>query len=557
MSGYRDDGDDEYGSGHGDVRRGYEQTKANSINTIASLGSLQQKDGKRYWLGMEVPDDLAPSLELFTSGLPSFIANKLNSGVYENAIKFHAKLSKEFNKGWNQNSAHKFALGSAAAVTAIMIGTQPGMTVLQAAKDRNAERSETLKNLKDIIDADKHYKDNEVVKTALEHGHKIMTSGLKDAASQLPTVIVNSYFAFKNHKALNKSALGALEKGGIENFDSSSLDSFNVDDNTQKFIGGGAVIGNALLKRSLSKDSYEELNKPNSYKMIMELKKNIDAGYGGRSDISAQVMEIFQQNEVDRGRIKFGDKFIPKLAPITERIAEVIASGELDPISLVNLVGKGNVIKKDGSGNRRFITTEQLELIIDDQINNFGAREKKTLEDLLSNHNNPNKVMQAIKDNLQNLKGDERAVFATLFSDDVLLKSGVKKKELASIRTHGHNIFCEFIKAKAVEIAQESPEELKAKNLSKKEIEAVKGFSDLVAAGDKKAIASAIRSTDEDGTNLVKSAVATIGLNSDKPNFWQNAIGEAKKRVASQNPPASMVEAVKSGRENGTSLGVV
>lgn len=541
MRSYYDNGYD--GGGYG--RNGYDETKANNIEALASLGSVQEKDGKRYWMGIEVPDDIAPSLELLTSGLPAFIADKLNKGVYENALKLHAKISGK-NKPWDTNSAHKFALGSAAVATAVVIGAQPGMTIIQAVKGRNKDRSETLANLKDIIDADKHYKDNEVVKTALENSHKVMTAGLKDAASQLPTVLVNGFFAFKNHKLLKEGTKDALATGRIEDFDSSTLETYNVDESTQKYVGGGAVIVNSLLKRNLSKDALEELKKPNAYKMIIELRDRITNGevYKG-TDITNQIVQIFQQNEVDRGRHEIGPALMDKFNPLAKQIGEAISNRELDAISLVNIVGGGKVIN-----NRKFTTSEKLDDLLEYEIDHFGPREKKTLEELLSNHQDPKKVMQAIKDNLQNLKGDERAVFAALFSDDVLLKSGVKRRELPEMRGRSTKIFCEFIQAKAADISQKSPEELKAHNISEQQIQKVREFNELVASGDKKAIISAVRSTDESGENQIKEAVLTYGLN-DKNFSWSAAIKSAKKDAAKIQPATSMVEAVNKSKQNG------
>jgi hypothetical protein len=545
--------DDRYGGNgaYGDMHNSYENAKANSINTLASLGAVQEKNGEYTWMGIKLDRDLAFLAQQATSGLPTLIGEKLSTGVYENASKVFNKLHEKLGKPTpHPLQSHKFGIYSAAAATSLLIGLQPIVTIGQSFKDRNEKRSEVRKDLKAVIEADKTYKDNEVVKTAFEQTQKIVTAGLKNAAGQLPTVFTNGIFAWGNHKILAKEKRSIAE--GIP-LPPDAPREFNVDEKTQQFIGLGALAGNIALQRKIFKDNDADFSKPTAYSMIMELKRNIDAGYGGRSDIANQVIQIFQQNEVDRGRIAFGDKLLPKLAPLTERIGEVIASGELDPISLVNLVGKGDVIKKDNNGNRRFITSEQLEIAIDEQRKNFGNREKTSLEELLANFQNPKIVGQAIKDNLRNLQGDDRAIFAALLSDDVLLKSGVKRKELPDLRARGCDVTCEFIKSVAVELAQKSPEELKAKGLSEKEIEAVSSFKELVYSGDKKAVISAIRSTGEDGTNQIKSAVLTSGLN-DKNFSWSAAIKSTKKDITKKEPATSMVEAVSNSKQNGNGV---
>lgn len=549
---------DEYSDGdHGNMRHGYEHAKENSINTLASLGSVHQdKNGEYSWMGIKLDRDIAFLLQQTISGLPALIGEKLGNGVYDNASKVYTSLSKQFSKVEpNKFQSHKFALASSAAATALLIGLQPIVTVAQSFKDRNNKRSAIRKDLKAVIEVDNDYKNNEVVKTALERTQKIVNAGLKNAAGQLPTVLTNGYFAWGNHKVLAQDKLDIVN-GVISN--DASPRSFNVDEKTQRFMGIGALAGNIILQRKIFKDNDEDLSKPIAYNLIMDLKRNIDAGnvYKG-TDISQQIIEIFQQNEVDRGRVAVGPALMDQFSPLAQRIGEVVSNRELDPISLLDFVGKGNVIKKDTNGNRRFVTTEQLESVIEEERKKFGNREKTPMEELLANFTNPKIVMQAIKDNLKTLEGDDKAIFAAFFSDEVLLKSGVKKKELPEIRTRNCDITCEFIKSVAAEMAQKSPEELKAKNISEKEIEAVKEFNELVNSGDKKTIDSAIRSTGEDGTNQIKKAVLSYGLNDKNPNFWREAIGKTKKQHAKEKPTTSMTETVKTGRENGTPLGLV
>lgn len=529
---------------HGDMRHGYDQAKYGSAKTLASLATIREDGGEYSWMGIKLDRDIALLLQDLTSGAPAFIAEKLNNGVYGTAVSVHERLAKQLPKVVNNSSAHKFGLHSAAAATALLIGLQPIMTIVQAAKERKNARNEVNSELKDIIDANKHYKDNEVVKTALEHTQKIFSAGLKNAASQLPSVLVNGYFAHGNHKILKENTTKIQDGQTLTPEDKKRT--VEIDANTQKFMGTGAVIGNRLIHNNLFKDIDKDLKQISADKLILQLRKQIINGeiYKG-TDLSDRIIEIFQQNEVDRGRHAIGPALMDKFTPLAKDIGDAISNRELDAISLVNLVGNKKVIN-----NRKFITTEQLDDILEHEKNNFGSREKQTLEELLSNHQDPKRVMQAIKDNLQNLKGDEKAVFVALFSDDVLLKSGMKKKELRETRTRGHDVFCEFIKAKAVEISGKSPEELKAHNISEPEIQAVREFNELVSSGDKKAITSAIRSTGEDGTNQIKKAVLNYGL-SDTNFSWSAAIKSAKKDIPKKEPATSMVEAVNKSKQNG------
>ena len=114
------------------------------------------------------------------------------------------------------------------------------------------------------------------------------------------------------------------------------------------------------------------------------------------------------------------------------RIAEVIGNQELDPLVLVNLVGEGKVVN-----SRRFVKDEQLEDILDKQRKIFSQHEKTPLDEFLADFQNPTIVLAAIKQNIQTLTGKEKALFASLFSDDVLLHCGVNKRDIQPLRAQG------------------------------------------------------------------------------------------------------------------------
>ncbi len=546
MSGYRDDGG--FGADAAEQgRRNYEQSRENSIDSIASFASVQEEDGKYRWMGIEVSRNSALLLKHATSGLPALIAEKLNGGAYDFASSLHDRMSKEFGKGLNETASHSFGLKAAAAATALVVGLQPIMTGIQAVKNKMAEDSEVRKDLKAIIETSKNYKDNEIYKTAMEHGHKMMVAGFKEARDQLPTVIANAYFARGNHKQL--AAEKFAEVKGVP-FDRENH-SFKIDETTQKFVGMGSLLGNILLSERSSKKSEEDLSKPNAYKMIVELQRQINNGdiYKG-TDLTNHIIEIFQQNERDRGRPAIGPALMDKFSPLAKKIAEVISTRELDASALVNLVGDGKVVNK-----RRFIKTEHLEELIKKEEKVLGSRDKTPLDDLLSNFQDPKAVMGAIKETLKTLEGDSKAMFASLFSDDVLLNADLKKKEISALRVQGQDSYVDFIKSRVTDLATKAPEELKAKGLSEKEIEEIRQLNEYINNKDEKAAKSAIISTD----NGVVSAVRTAGLydqvNGDKM-YWTKVIPSKKTQVLTEKP-VTMTEAVKSGRENGTSLGVV
>jgi hypothetical protein len=219
----------------------------------------------------------------------------------------------------------------------------------------------------------------------------------------------------------------------------------------------------------------------------------------------------------------------------------------------VNLVGDGKVVNK-----RRFISAEQVEELIDSQRKVFGSHDNKTpVDEFLADFQNPKMIMQAIKENLKTLEGNEKAVFASMLPDDVLLGSGVKKKEIKELRGRGQDFMCDFVKSSAVELAQKKPEELKAGGLSEKQIEAVNNLNELMASGDDKAVKSAICSQGNYVVNAVRNAklAEQIALGGkDGKMLWSTKVQPKPNSVVEKPAEVSMVEAVKAGRENGAPL---
>ncbi len=252
----------------------------------------------------------------------------------------------------------------------------------------------------------------------------------------------------------------------------------------------------------------------------MELQDKINSGaVSGRSDITDDIIAIFNQNEIDRGRSGIGVAMLEKLRPLAERIGEVVAHGELDPLALVNFVGEGKVINK-----RRFVKEEQLEKIIDEQRAVFGSHEKTPLDEFLADFQNPTMILQAVKDNLHSLEGREKAVFASLFSDDVLLASGIAKKEIAQLRKDGHDQMFEFIKSSTLELAKKDSEELKSYGLSDKQIEAVTALNELLISGNEKEVKSTVDRGGEAISAIRMARLEEQAKNGAGAKYWADKI---------------------------------
>lgn len=587
-----------------DARRQFEQTTEKSADVIASFAGVQRKDdGKSYWMGIEVTPDMEPFMVHVTSGLPAILNNALNGGVYKYATRLHEKLGTQIHGNSDSLAAHNFGLRSAAAAMTLLIGLQPIMEVAQSVKNKSASRDEIQKNLEVVISTNKDYGNNEVIKTAMERTHKIMVAGFKNAAAQLPTVLANGYFALGNHKQLKKdksrefaerSAFQPSSGGPINHEDNffekyaserKKLDEYakkhgidkdskefehlrdewknrsrpdssghydhsvSADATTQYFVTTGALVGNVFAKRQVAKTNMDELNRPTAYQLIMDLRKQVNDGYVSKgSDISQQVVEIFQQNEIDRRGVGFGPALAEKLNPLAQRIAEVISNGELDPMVLINLVGDRKVVDK----NRNFVNVAHLEKLIDEQRNVFSPHEKTPLDEFLADFKDPKRAMAAIKENLKTLEGDAKAVFASMFSDEVLISAGIRKKDILPLRERGHDYMCEFIKSTTVELAKKTQEELKELGLAEKQIESIRTLNELILDGKEKEVKAAL-------SGDAISAVRTAGLNNADKDYWKNSISKGN-HVSDDKAPVvkheSAVARVKNGRANEATVGL-
>ncbi|MEQ1789525.1 MAG: hypothetical protein ABL857_03680 [Rickettsiales bacterium] len=582
-------------------------TQEHSANMIANLSTVQEKNGKQYWLGMEISDpNVANTLSYITSIAPTAINDFLRGGVYEHVENAVTKLNAKHNFSTNPKIGQVAGFRAAAATSALLIGAQPMMGVAHSVSQRRKDRDAIKTALSAIVENNSAaYETNEVIKTAMERTSKNMVFGIKQAAAELPTVVLNGYYAVGGHKALKEkvelertmnphldtsrydNAKAGIEhrkkreaeinklvkehgegsRAGIErDYDNHEQDlreaKIRANSNTDKkpenevqstiktasLMGVGAL--NSMLKSNLAR-SESENNKPCAYELIMKLQEHVNNGdVAAGSNITDKIIEIFQQNEKDRSRAGIGAALLEKLEPLAERIGDVIARKELDAVSLVNMVGDGKVINK-----RRFIDSEKLEEILDGQRKFFGSRDKSPLDEFLADFQSPKLILSAIKKALAELQGDNKAVLASMLPEDVLLASGIKKKEISKLREKGHDKTYEVIKNNAVEFAKESPESLKNLGLSVDNVEAIKSYSELVLAGKDKE--KETKSLFDSGGPVVGAVRDAILLKEQKSavkgnNYWSGVINRKPPVVvAEKSQDISATERVVTGRENG------
>ena len=189
------------------AQKNFEQTQAESIKNLSAATNITvERDDKgnehRYWMGIEVSEEMLPFLQYAASAAPQYIDSFLKKGVYDNSKKIAENLIKDFEITASKEAGHKTGLAVAAAVSGLLIGLQPITEVGQSISLRNKERNKIYKSLDDVISTNSDYKHNEVIQTALERSNKIFTDGCRRAFAELPAVVVNAIYAHGSWKEL-------------------------------------------------------------------------------------------------------------------------------------------------------------------------------------------------------------------------------------------------------------------------------------------------------------------------------------------------------------------
>lgn len=257
----------------------------------------------------------------------------------------------------------------------------------------------------------------------------------------------------------------------------------------------------------------------------------LDAGEEGKrhsrraDEVSLRqyVLEVFQQLERDRGRAEMGGPLLEQLMPSVDLIAEYIADGRLDAYALVNLAGGNKIIQHRSSGARIFANNEQVQKEIDALTATLSTKEEVTEAELLANHTDPASIMRVIKRNLDSMQGKEKAVFASFFPVEILVKSNIKKQDAIELHKQGHALLYEAVAgatlAIAHQLATEDPEGVKKMlGISDEQIKEISALAAKLEQGDWKAVETAVDGHDKGA--MVAARTAGLELDSKGKSPW-------------------------------------
>lgn len=265
---------------------------------------------------------------------------------------------------------------------------------------------------------------------------------------------------------------------------------------------------------------------------------------GEQINLREFIVELFQQHERDREPNRnFYDKksgkaidplkgnMLANLMPAVDIIAENLANGTIAPDALYKLVGENKVIQHSASGARVFVKEAELRKYIDKELAPvLGTREVTKPEEFMAKFANPALVEDTLKKNLASMQGLEKAIFASLFPDDILEHAGVKKKEILELRRRAHEHAYDFVAASVMYLSKKSPEELKALGVSEKEGATISSMAQRLEDGDMKALKVAVDGHDKEVIDAVRTAglleqVKDGGKDGDR-KFWTERVKE-------------------------------
>lgn len=270
------------------------------------------------------------------------------------------------------------------------------------------------------------------------------------------------------------------------------------------------------------------------------------SGMGSRKgemlNLKEYIVEVFQQHERDRepGR-NFYDKktgraidplkgsMLTQLMPAVEIIAGHIADGTLSGDALYKLVGEHKVIQHSPSGARVFVKEDALRKVIDTElVPVLGTREVMKIEEFTAKFADPALIQDTLRKNLESMKGREKALFASLFPDDILVQAGMKKQDILAARKEAHAHACDFLAATALHLSQKSEEALKAMGVTEHEAGAIHSLAQKVQDGDMKALKLAVDGRDKTAVDAVRTAglLEQVQQGGVRAGYWTERVKE-------------------------------
>jgi hypothetical protein len=294
------------------------------------------------------------------------------------------------------------------------------------------------------------------------------------------------------------------------------------------FAGTGSNIIQKKIRTSLPGK-----NSPTGLKMILHLREELQHNpdrdkvadewrmqRGG--SIKDYVKEIFQQHQDDMGRKRIGERLLPQLNEAAELIANALKSGDLDAISLINLVGERKVVVNEG---KYIAEPDRVEQLIRKEAKNLPPHVKVDPEKFFEESALTEDEMKEV---LRKLSGVQRQFFIALHPVEPLLKLGVTREEYDKACKEIHSYFGGMVKDTVEDIAAMSADKIRSSRLVEKQVKEIKELSEkFKQAGSYEEVVKLVgEATDERGKDGIEKALR------DAFSYWDGKVtSQAAKNI--------------------------
>jgi hypothetical protein len=486
-----------------------------SIADLAkNLRAKEDKGGESRVFGMKTSRTVAAGVNL----------------IYDMAILPITQHGSEWLRAGAVATANAFGKTGATAdaigdftVAAAKVGfvvAKPLTQFVSVNKDFFSQRSEMMSEFQETMaGTPAELSTNTIVNAELD---TLYAKWRRQSISQVPDL---AKAALQGAIVYNKST-GAPEAGAAPAADaggekSAGLFSKIFQGSTQDklaMLGTTSAATEALVKTAV--DEYTEIKKPAplTWKLIKELNDSMGEQILGQDasrirvrniPLKKYLLDVLNQSEKDQGREKLGERVVEEITPIINKVADGIAKGTIDVKSgLLYLVGNQKLVTVNENGIRSFVGEEKAEAAIKELVGVNTSKDDIDAKEFYEKFADPMLAEKVVKQNAKELKGGERAVFISVFPDDILKMAGLGKDEIANSRKEAQSLVYDVVAAKTLELAEKEPDTLKSFGLSKKEIEGIQDLAKDIRRGNEEKVKLAVDGSDR----TVARAVATATL---------------------------------------------
>ena len=326
----------------------------------------------------------------------------------------------------------------------------------------------------------------------------------------LPGLLTTDLPVFGHHWSGKEGPYKAMEREGLAGMG-------------QRLGGNMAQLGAPALATYINNTNTRKLKKRfssehSALEMVLALEEQVEHGAkadsfklpdGEAISLEEYVGAIMIQHQkdmadLDSGYTELRPALKEDIAAVAKPIAEAIRDGDMSVLSLIRLVGEGQIIKHQGRAIR---SPEQVAAMIRHDV---PKKHTFTTVDAKEFYKNASFTQDDLKTALGNLKGEERDIFASMFPDSILEEAGMPRPEIETMREQMLQRYEHHLAEVVSGAAAKTDDELKKEGLSTEEIKKLRDAASMLSEKGEKAI----HELKSEGTNAggIEQSIANLAV---------------------------------------------